>query len=114
MTLPVRSLPVVQNWDCHQSGNCCKEYQVAITEEERPGVFTLRVGNLMPGEQAIVRLTLVGLLPYSSGEVTFRFPLVVAPRYVPGKPLPGRRVPGAVRCRRKDRGDQSDRVDRPT
>jgi lysine-N-methylase len=36
MPLPVRcSLPVVQNWDCHQSGNCCKEYQVAITEEER-------------------------------------------------------------------------------
>jgi lysine-N-methylase len=26
---------VVQNWDCHVSGNCCKEYQVAITEEER-------------------------------------------------------------------------------
>jgi lysine-N-methylase len=35
MTLPVRSLPVVQNWDCHQSGNCCKEYQIAISEEER-------------------------------------------------------------------------------
>src|SRR6516225_1635638 len=35
MTLPVRSLPVVQSWDCHQSGNCCKEYQVAVTEEER-------------------------------------------------------------------------------
>src|SRR5579885_408395 len=35
MTLPVRSLPVVQNWDCHQSGNCCKEYQVAVTPEER-------------------------------------------------------------------------------
>jgi lysine-N-methylase len=34
MTLPVRSLPVVQNWDCHQSGKCCKEYQVPITEEE--------------------------------------------------------------------------------
>lgn len=36
MSLPVRSsLPVLQNWDCHQSGNCCKEYQVAITDEER-------------------------------------------------------------------------------
>jgi lysine-N-methylase len=36
MPLPVRSsLPVVQNWDCHQSGSCCKEYQVAVTEEER-------------------------------------------------------------------------------
>src|SRR5262249_1467992 len=55
----------------------------------RPNVFTLRVGNLMPGEQATVRLTLVGPLPTSDGEATFRFPLVVAPRYIPGKPLPG-------------------------
>jgi len=35
MPLPVRSLPVVQNWDCHQSGNCCMEYQVPVTDEER-------------------------------------------------------------------------------
>ena len=36
MPLPVRSsLPVVQNWDCHQTGTCCKEYQVPVTEEER-------------------------------------------------------------------------------
>src|SRR5204862_5505417 len=63
--------------------------RAAIAEEERPNVFTLRVGNLLPGEQATVRLNLVGPLPYSDGEATFRFPLVVAPRYVPGLPLPG-------------------------
>jgi Ca-activated chloride channel family protein len=63
--------------------------RAAITEEERPGVFTLRVGNLMPGETATIRLTLNGPLEYSEGEATFRFPLVVAPRYIPGKPLPG-------------------------
>jgi Ca-activated chloride channel family protein len=63
--------------------------RAAIAEEERPGVFTLRVGNLMPGERAAVRLTTAGVLPYADGEVTFRFPLVVAPRYVPGLPLPG-------------------------
>jgi Ca-activated chloride channel family protein len=64
-------------------------HRAAITEEERPNVFTLRVGNLMPGEQATVRLTLIGPLPVSDGEATFRFPLVVAPRYIPGTPLPG-------------------------
>ncbi len=63
--------------------------RAAIAEEDRPGVFTLRVGNLMPREVAIVRLTLVGPLPVEDGEVTFRFPLVVAPRYVPGHALPG-------------------------
>jgi Ca-activated chloride channel homolog len=59
----------------------------AIAEEERPGVFTMRVGNLPPGERATVRLVLVGPLPYDQGEATFRFPLVVAPRYIPGTPL---------------------------
>src|SRR5687767_9201630 len=64
-------------------------HRAAITEEERPGVFTLRVGNLMPGETATVRLALVGPLPVDDGEVTFRFPLVVAPRYIPGSALAG-------------------------
>ena len=33
-------------------------HRAAIAEEERPGVFTMRVGNLLPGEGATVRLTL--------------------------------------------------------
>jgi Ca-activated chloride channel family protein len=70
--------------------------RAAITEEERPGVFTLRVGNLPPGEEATVHLTLTGPLTYSNGEATFRFPLVVAPRYVPGAPLPGSSVGDGV------------------
>jgi Ca-activated chloride channel family protein len=64
-------------------------HRATIAEEERPGVFTLRVGNLMPGDRATVELTMVGALPYVDGEVTFRFPLVVAPRYIPGVPLDG-------------------------
>jgi Ca-activated chloride channel homolog len=69
-------------------------HRAAITEEERPGVFTLRVGNLMPGDTATVRLALVGPLPVDDGEVTFRFPLVIAPRYIPGAGL-GARLEGA-------------------
>jgi Ca-activated chloride channel family protein len=64
-------------------------HRAAITEEERPGVFTLRVGNLLPGEAATVKLGLVGALPVDDGEATFRFPLVVAPRYMPGAALGG-------------------------
>jgi Ca-activated chloride channel homolog len=63
--------------------------QAAIAEEDRPGVFNLRVGNLMPAERATIELTFCGVLPYADGEVTFRFPLVVAPRFIPGRPLPG-------------------------
>jgi lysine-N-methylase len=35
MPLPIRHLPVLQNWDCHVCGTCCKEYVVTVTEEEK-------------------------------------------------------------------------------
>src|SRR3954469_15136633 len=63
--------------------------RASIAEQERPDVFTMRVGNILPGERVAVELRLVGPLPYEDGAATFRFPLVVAPRYVPGDPLPG-------------------------
>ena len=66
--------------------------RASIAEEERPGVFTMRVGNLLPGERVTVRLVMTGPLPWDEGEATFRFPLVVAPRYIPGSPLEGEPV----------------------
>ncbi|HEV3464913.1 MAG TPA: VIT domain-containing protein, partial [Actinomycetota bacterium] len=66
--------------------------RASIAEEERPGVFTMRVGNLLPGEEVKVRLVMTGPLPWEEGEATFRFPLVVAPRYIPGAPLEGEPV----------------------
>jgi Ca-activated chloride channel family protein len=71
-------------------------HRAAIAEEERPEVFTLRVGNLMPGEAAVVRFSMASILPYTDGEATYRFPLVVAPRYIPGVPLPGPAVGDGV------------------
>jgi lysine-N-methylase len=35
MSFPIRQLPVIQNWDCHICGSCCKEYVVKVTDEER-------------------------------------------------------------------------------
>jgi lysine-N-methylase len=35
MPRPVLNLPVLQNWDCHVCGNCCKQYIVTISDEER-------------------------------------------------------------------------------
>lgn len=60
--------------------------RAAIVEEERPGVFTMRVGNIAQHERVTVRVELAGLLPFDDGEATLRFPLVVAPRYIPGAP----------------------------
>jgi Ca-activated chloride channel family protein len=73
-----------------------KGQRAAIAEEDRPDVFTMRVGNIAPGERVTVRLTLAQPLPYQDGEATFRFPLVVAPRYIPGTPLDGEPVGSGV------------------
>lgn len=62
-------------------------HRASMLEEERPNVFTMSVGNLMPGETAEITLTLNSLLELDAGEATFRFPLVVAPRYIPGVSL---------------------------
>ena len=56
--------------------------RASIAEEERPDVFTIRVGNIPPGERVSVAITLVVPLTYEDGEATFRLPLVVAPRYI--------------------------------
>src|SRR5262249_9468942 len=103
-----------------ERGQARKEYreainqghQAAITEEERPGTFTMRVGNIPPGERAIVHLELAQPLPCVDGEATFRFPLVVAPRYIPGVPL-GRPPVGSGTARDTDATPDASRITPP-
>ncbi len=83
-----------------ERGAARREYQQAIdsghrasiVEEERPDTFTMRVGNVEPGEEITIEFTVTGPLVFADGEATFRFPLVVAPRYIPGSPLEGGNV----------------------
>ena len=58
--------------------------RAALAEEDRPNVFTLSVGNLMPGDIAEISFEIAGLLTLEGDEAEWRFPLVVAPRYIPG------------------------------
>lgn len=39
MSLPVRHLPVLQNWDCQGCGNCCHDYQITVTADERQRIL---------------------------------------------------------------------------
>lgn len=71
-------------------------HRAALLEEDRPGCFTTTVGNLPPGEHAIIELRYSLELPIAEGEATFRFPLVLAPRFTPGTPLPGPSVGGGT------------------
>ncbi len=61
----------------------------ALTEQERPNVFTNTVANIMPGDIIIVRLQFVDKLTYEDGVFRLRFPIVVAPRYIPGSEIKG-------------------------
>ena len=56
----------------------------ALLEQDRRNVFTLSVGRLKRGEKLVVRITTVQALPYQGGAFTFRLPLVVQPRHLPG------------------------------
>ncbi|MDT4969235.1 MAG: Ca-activated chloride channel [Acidobacteriota bacterium] len=59
--------------------------QVAgLLDQERPNVFTQSVANIMPGEKVTVTISYVETLKYEDGSYQFVFPMVVAPRYVPG------------------------------
>lgn len=86
--------------------------RAAVAEEERPEVFSLRAGNIPPGETVSVRLLLVGVLPCTDHEATFRFPLVVAERYVPGTPIEGKRV-GPGEADDTDRAPDASRISPP-
>lgn len=35
MPRPLQALPVIQNWDCHQCGNCCTDYVVPVSDAEK-------------------------------------------------------------------------------
>lgn len=67
-------------------------HRAALLEQERDNVFTVQVGNLPPGEEVSIELSYAGRLETDLAETTFRFPLVVAPRYIPGDPLDGEPV----------------------
>ncbi len=66
--------------------------QAALAEEERSEVFTMTVGNIPPQQFVEVELELHGPLTFVDGRAMFRFPLVVAPRYIPGVAYGGESV----------------------
>ncbi|HEU4385286.1 MAG TPA: VIT domain-containing protein, partial [Anaeromyxobacteraceae bacterium] len=78
----------------------------ALTEQERPNLFTQSVANVPPGETVAVLLRYVHEVPFDDGRYLFHFPTTIGPRYIPGaptgKPGPGRapdadQVPDASR-----------------
>jgi len=69
-----------------------------LLDEERPNVFTLSVGNILPGQEVVVELTWVAELAAEGEAIRFTLPTAVAPRYSPDEdrrgvsPTPADRV----------------------
>jgi len=61
--------------------------KASLVEQERPNIFTTSVANIGPGEAIAVRIAYQEILEYDSGRFLLRFPMVVGPRYIPGKPV---------------------------
>ncbi|HYG67641.1 MAG TPA: VIT domain-containing protein, partial [Anaeromyxobacteraceae bacterium] len=83
----------------------------ALTEQERPNLFTQSVANVPPGETVAVVLRYVHEVPFEDGRYLFHVPTTVGPRYVPGAPLEGTVGPG--RAPDTDRVPDASRVTPP-
>jgi len=71
--------------------------KAALVEQQRPNLFTNTVAHIGPNERVEVTIEYQQALGYENGEYRMRFPLAVAPRYVPmgeSAPIPGPRTPG--------------------
>ncbi|MDB5599645.1 MAG: marine proteobacterial sortase target protein [Xanthobacteraceae bacterium] len=57
--------------------------KAALTEQERPNIFTNSVANIGPGETVLVQLEYQEPVRQSGDQFSLRVPLVVAPRFNP-------------------------------
>ena len=54
-----------------------------LVDQDRPNLFTASVGNLLPGEEVVVRISYVAPLERNGDQVRLKIPTTVAPRYIP-------------------------------
>lgn len=61
-------------------------HTAALLDQERTNIFTQSVANIPPNSKVEVTLSVIEMLKYEAGTYEFAFPLVVGPRYMPGRP----------------------------
>jgi Ca-activated chloride channel family protein len=57
--------------------------KAALTEQERPNIFTNSVANIGPGETVLVQIEYQEPVQQSGNEFSLRVPMVIGPRYNP-------------------------------
>ena len=68
--------------------------KASLIEQERPNIFTTSVANIGPHEEITIEIQYQHTVPFDAGAFRLRFPMVVAPRYIPGVPVGPVEVPG--------------------
>jgi Ca-activated chloride channel family protein len=58
-----------------------------LVDQDRPNIFTASVGNLLPNQEATVRLTYVTELEQSADAIRLLIPTTISPRYTPASML---------------------------
>lgn len=71
--------------------------RASLLSSARPNVFSTRIANIGPGEEITIEIGYQDQVPFSDGAWSYRFPLVVAPRYTPAASLPLVAVPPSHR-----------------
>ncbi|UTA49087.1 marine proteobacterial sortase target protein [Simiduia sp. 21SJ11W-1] len=59
----------------------------ALTEQQRPNLFTQNIANIGPGETVSIELHITQPVEYRDGLFHWRLPMTLTPRYIPGAPL---------------------------
>lgn len=54
-----------------------------LLDQDRPNVFTASVGNLLPGQEVVLRISYVAEMEQSGRRMRLLIPTTVSPRYVP-------------------------------
>lgn len=88
----------------------------SLLTQERPNIFTQQVANIEPGGEVRIEITYFERLKYEDGWYEYVFPMVIGPRYIPGKTQPssvGTRESGGGIYPPTDRVPDADRISPP-
>ncbi len=58
-----------------------------LLDQDRPNLFTASLGNLLPGQQAVLTLRYVAPLERNGDQIRLKVPTTAAPRYIPAEQL---------------------------
>jgi Ca-activated chloride channel family protein len=70
--------------------------RAGLVEEERPNLYTTSLANIGPGETVAIQIEFQDKARLDNGVWSTRFPMVVAPRYIPKSAPPSWRMPWAA------------------